>query len=522
MTLLRIEDLTLRHAGAAVPAVMQATLEIAPGAAVSLIGPSGAGKTALVGALMRLAPRAEISGRALWQGTEGKMTDLLALPPARMRAVCGREIGMVFQDPATALSPVMRIGTQLTEGMRAHLGIGARAAQARAIALLRRVGLSHPEAIARAYPHQLSGGMRQRAHIAIALASAPRLLIADEPTTALDGPLRAGILDLLDSLRRETGMALLTVTHDMESVRRLGGQVVVMEAGRIVETGGTDEVMSAPRATTTRALIDAAQLGRAPICAAGAPVLDIRDLTLRYGGGAPTLQEVSLTVRRGQTLALIGASGSGKSTLARAALGLERAQMGDVRICGTAIRGLGTRAMRQLQAHVQMVFQDPVTSLDPRRALGRQVADPLINYGRSAPKARIAGLFTRVGLPVNLMDRLPHEVSGGQRQRAAIARALALEPDILVVDEGLSALDTVQAAGILALLRAEQARRGLGILFITHDLRAARAIAHRIAVMDAGRIVEEGPAFDVLNAPRHTHTRALVAASALTATAEAG
>ena len=515
MPLLQIEGLTVRHARARHRAVDDVSLAIPEGGTLCLIGASGAGKTALVSSLLGLVPSAEIGGRALWKGADG-LVDLLALSEDRLRGFCGREIGMVFQDPATALSPVMRIGAQVAEGMRVHLGLGAGAASVRMLELLSRVGLPDPEAAARAFPHQLSGGMRQRAHIAVALSCGPRLLIADEPTTALDAPLRAGILDLLDTLRRETGMALFVVTHDIGTVRRLGGDVAVMDAGRIVEAGPVAAVLDAPIHAATRALIAAARLDppTAPAPEA-APALSIQGATVRYPGAAPAIRDVGLCINRGQTLALVGASGSGKSTLARTALGLERAEAGRVTVCGTDIARLSPRAMRAVRTRIQMVFQDPLTSLDPRRSLGRQVADPLRNYGHAAPNTRIASLFSQVGLDPSLMERLPHQVSGGQRQRAAIARALALEPDILVVDEGLSSLDSVQAARILALLKVEQAQRGLAILFVTHDLRAAQAIAHRIAVMEAGRIIEEGTAAQILSAPRRAHTRALVAASAL-------
>ncbi|MFX0545637.1 nickel ABC transporter ATP-binding protein NikE [Roseovarius sp. S1116L3] len=517
--MLDIRDLTVRYAdrrAAAPVAVRDAALSIVPGEALSIIGASGAGKSALAGALVGLLPNAKVTGSALWQGADGAACDLLSLPQRRICALRGREIGMIFQDPATALDPVMRAGAQVAEPMRIHLGLNATEARQRATALLARVGLPDPHASYDAYPHQLSGGMRQRVTIAATLASGPRLLIADEPTTALDAPLRAGILDLLDGLRRETGMALLTVTHDMDAVRRLGGRVLVMEAGKIVEAGPVDDMLRAPQKGATRALIDAARPLPPPAAIPfTAPLLEIAGLTVRYGPGRPAVRGVDMHIARGETLALVGASGSGKSTLARAALGLEPAAHGAVCIGGTDIAGLRGAALRQMRPRIQMVFQDPVTSLDPRRRLGRQVADPLCNYGRSADDARVARAFTQVGLAPELMLRLPHEVSGGQRQRAAIARALALDPDILVVDEGLSALDSVQSAAILALLRAEQARRGLAILFVTHDLKAARAIAHRIAVMEAGRIVEEGPAARLLSAPAHPHSRALVAASAL-------
>ncbi len=506
-------------------AVDGVSFSLMPGEALSLVGPSGAGKSTLAAALMGLEPGAQVAGRALWSGRDqsganGAARDLLALGPADMRALRGREIAMIYQDPAAALNPVLSTGRQVGEAMRAHLGLDARTARARSIALLERVGMPDPEGCLTAYPHQLSGGLRQRVTIAAALSCGPRLLIADEPTTALDAPLRAGILDLLNDLRRETGLALLMITHDMRAVRRIGGRVAVMDAGCIVENGPVEDVLRAPRHATTRALIDAARPVPPPQAggAQGAPLLQMEGVSIRYGRAAPAVQSVDLALAPGETLALVGASGSGKSTLARAALGLEQVAEGNVRLGDEDIAQMSVRALHRARARIQMVFQDPVTALDPRRRLGRQVADPLRNYGRPADAACIAALFAQVGLAPDLMGRFAHEVSGGQRQRAAIARALALDPDILVVDEGLSALDTVQAAGILRLLRAEQDRRGLAILFITHDLHAARAMAHRIAVMESGRIVETGGAAQIMTAPAHPRTRALIAASELDGT----
>ncbi|WP_324751602.1 ABC transporter ATP-binding protein [Roseovarius sp. Pro17] len=526
LPLLDIHDLSLRHAGAVRSAVDGVSFSLMPGEALNVVGPSGAGKSALAAALMGLEPGAQVSGRALWSrrdqsGADGAARDLLVLAPADMRALRGREIAMIYQDPAAALNPVLSTGRQVGESMRAHLGLDARTARARSIALLKRVGMPDPEGCLTAYPHQLSGGLRQRVTIAAALSCGPRLLIADEPTTALDAPLRAGILDLLNDLRRETGLALLMITHDMRAVRRIGGRVAVMDAGRIVEDGPVEDVLHAPRHATTRALIDAARPVPPPQVGGveqRAPLLQMERVSVRYGRATLAVRSIDLSVAPGETLALVGASGCGKSTLARAAMGLERVAEGNVRLGSEDIAQMSARALHRARARIQMVFQDPVTALDPRRRLGRQVADPLRNYGHPAGVARIAALFAQVGLAPDLMERFAHEVSGGQRQRAAIARALALDPDILVVDEGLSALDSVQAAGILRLLRAEQDRRGLAMLFITHDLHAARAVAHRIAVMDSGRIVETGGAAQILTTPAHPRTRALIAASELDGT----
>jgi len=491
------------------------SLSIAPGEVLGLIGPSGAGKSSLAAALLGLVPGAEVTGRAIWSGEGGTMRDLAALRPAELRDLRGREIAMIFQDPASTLNPVLTVERQVGEAMRTHLGLGAGAARARSIQLLARAGMPDPEECLAAFPHQLSGGMRQRVAIAAALSCGPRLLIADEPTTALDAPLRAGILELLDSYRRETGMALLLITHDMRAVQRMGGRVAVMDAGRIVEEGTARAVFAAPGHACTRALVDAARLPPPPaLLARSAPLLRLEGVTVRYGG-VPAARVVDLSLAPGETLALVGASGSGKSTLARAALGLERLADGAVYWGDRDIAQMTKREMHSARPKIQIVFQDPATALEPRRRLGRQVADPLRNYGCAVSKAQIESLFAQVGLAPELMQRFPHEVSGGQRQRAAIARALVLNPDILVVDEGLSALDTVQAAALLRLLRAVQTQRRLAMLFVTHDLRAARNIAHRIAVMDAGSIIEVGPAAQILSAPAHPRTRALIAASEL-------
>lgn len=521
--LLDISTVSLRHSGAASGArlaVDSVSLRLYPGDVMGLVGPSGAGKSSLASALIGLEEGARVSGRALWSGADGVARDLVSLPPDQMRALRGREIAVIFQDPAAALNPALTVARQVGEGMRTHFGLSARAARARSILLLGRAGMPDPEGCMTAYPHQLSGGMRQRVAIAAALSCAPRLLIADEPTTALDAPLRAGILDLLDRLRRESGMALLLITHDMRAVRRMGGRVAVMEAGRIVEEGPTQDVFAAPRHRCTRALIDAEVLGAppAPAAALGAPLLRMEGASVCYGD-APAVLSADLALARGESLALVGTSGSGKSTLARAAMGLETLARGCVLWGGRDIAKMRPAELRRARSRIQMVFQDPALALDPRRSLGQQVSDPLRNYARPAGLARIAELFAQVGLADDLMQRRPHEVSGGQRQRAAIARALALDPDILIVDEGLSALDTIQGAAILRLLRSLQAERGLALLFVTHDLRAARSLAHRIAVMDAARIIEAGPVEHILAAPAHPRTRALIEASELGARA---
>ena len=524
--LLSLRDLRLRY-GAGPEVLCGVSLEIAAGGMLSLIGPSGVGKSALSRAILRLdeASGAKMTGGCvLWDGRDISEMDAVAL-----RSLRGGGVGTVFQDASAALNPVLRIGVQMREALHLHGELRGQATQARAEALLADCQIPDPERIMSQYPHQLSGGLRQRVMIAIALAGRPRLLIADEPTSALDASLRSALLALLDRLRRKKGLALLLVTHDMAVARRMGGDVAVMDAGRVVETGPVDEVLARPVHAQTRALV-AARPGRASGQGApppGAGVLSVRGLGVRYPSGSAisrggrrslwAAHDVSFDIARGETLALVGESGSGKSSVARAILRLGPAAQGRVDLGGHNVLSLAPRALHMARAEMQMVFQDPMGSLDPRRTLAAQVAEPLQNYARPAGKSVIEALFAQVGLPPDLMARYPHQASGGQRQRVAIARALALEPALIVADEAVSALDTHVQGEILNLLQGLQQRLGLAYLFISHDLAVVGQIAHRIAVMTEGRIVEIGPVERVLHAPQHPYTRRLMAAAALDA-----
>ncbi|MEB8385959.1 ABC transporter ATP-binding protein [Rhodobacteraceae bacterium KMM 6894] len=504
--MLDIQGLTVRVAGQTL--VQDVSLRLRPGGALALVGASGAGKSTTALALMGLLEGAEVKGRALWAPDGTDPVDLLALRGASLRARRGREVAMVFQDASSALNPVHTVQRHLTEGLRLHRSLSARAARIAALDLLDLVQIPDGVRRLRQYPHELSGGLRQRVMIAAALTGQPCLLIADEPTTALDAPLRAGILDLLDGLRRDAGLALMVITHDLRAVTRLGCDVVQMAAGRVV----TRDQAARPVGARTVA---------PDVAPSVPPLLELRDVALTYPGGRlarqgrVALHGVGLTLQRGETLALVGASGSGKSSLARAILGLEPRATGQILMQGHDILHMRPRALHTARADMQMVFQDPAGSFDPRRTLGAQVGDVLRNYDRPAGPAEIAALLAQVALPPEIMGRYPHQVSGGQCQRVAIARALALNPRLIIADEAISALDAAVQFEILDLLAQLQARLGLGLLLITHDLDAARRISHRLAVMQDGCLVEQGRTADVLAHPRHAHTRALIAASDL-------
>ncbi len=546
----RIERLQVvfRTRGGPVVAVEDVSFSVAPGETVCVVGESGSGKSALALALMRLVEfeGGRITrGRVLFDRGESKRIDLVRTDPAVMRRIRGDRIGMVFQEPMTALNPVLTIGRQLTEGLRLHRGLSRRAAQARALELLREVRLPDPERRLRQYPHELSGGMRQRVVIAMAVACRPRLLIADEPTTALDVTVQAGILGLFNRLRREVGCAMVLITHDMGVVAQMADRVVVMHRGRKVEEGDVREIFEAPRHPHTRALLAAVpRLGEmrgrpapAPMPLAGAErppaavtggeggLLDIRNLVVRFPvrggwlrrtvGQLHAVEDVSLTLGRGRTLGLVGETGCGKSTLGRAILRLVEPLAGEIRLGATDIRALGPRALRQARRRMQMIFQDPLASLDPQIPIAEQIAEPLRNFGigtRAERAERVAALLDRVHLSRALMRRYPHELSGGQRQRVAIARALALGPELIVADEALSALDASVQARVLNLMLELQADLGLSFLFISHDMAVVERVSHDVAVMYMGRIVETGPRAAVLEDPRHPYTRALLRA----------
>ena len=452
--------------------------------------------------------------------------DLLALAPEALRAMRGREIGMVFQEPMTSLNPVMRIEDQIRETFEAHGALTEAERRKRVLALLEEVGLPDPPAIARAYPHELSGGQRQRVMIAMALALEPKLLIADEPTTALDVTTQAQILALIDGLRRRRGTAVMFITHDFGVVADIADRIVVMQDGRAVEQGDKASVLAAPQHAYTRKLLAAVPSltpAARPAAPAAETALAVEGLnkTYRKRSGwfgamreVAAAQDVSFAIRRGETLGLVGESGSGKSTVARLCLRLIEPDDGDIRISGQPVRGLSASAFRPVRKRIQMVFQDPFASLNPRHTVGRIIAQGPMAHGEPQAQAlaRARDLLARVGLPPQAIDRYPHEFSGGQRQRIGIARALALEPEILIADEPVSALDVSVQAQILDLIRELQESLGLAILFVTHDLRVAAQLCHRVAVMRQGRIVELAETHTLFAAPADPYTRQLLAA----------
>ncbi|WP_298960881.1 ABC transporter ATP-binding protein [uncultured Methylobacterium sp.] len=533
--LLSVQDLSVafRQGGRETRAVDRVSFEIASGETVALVGESGSGKSVTALSVLRLLDGAahHPGGRVLFKGR-----DLLALRDAEIRAVRGDDITMVFQEPMTSLNPLHRVGDQVGEVLRLHRGASAAEARARTLDLLRLVGLRNAESRLGAYPHELSGGQRQRVMIAMALACEPDLLIADEPTTALDVTVQAQILDLLADLKGRLGMAMLFITHDLGVVRRVADRVCVMLQGRIVETGPVAEVFSNPQHDYTRRLLAAEPKGRAnPVPESAETLVEAGPMKvwfpLRTGlfrrttGHVKAVDGVSVRVRAGETVGVVGESGSGKTTLGLALLRL-LASEGPVVYLGRRIDGLGSGAMRPLRREMQVVFQDPYGSLSPRLSVAEIVEEGLLVQGHAGSAAErravVARALADVGLDPAAMDRYPHEFSGGQRQRIAIARAMALDPRFVVLDEPTSALDMSVQAQIVALLRDLQARRGLGYLFISHDLKVVRALANRVIVMQDGQVVEEGEADAIFAAPKTDYTRALFAAAFDLATAPAG
>ena len=524
--LLEVEG--LRVAFGAAEAVKGLSFRVEPGETLALVGESGSGKSATALSVLRLIEREGgriVSGRIGWRGSEG-LRDLAALPEAALRAVRGREIAMIFQEPMTSLNPVLTVGDQIAETLILHEGLSAEAALGRAAELLSRVRMSEPERRLRQYPHELSGGLRQRVMIAMALACRPRLLIADEPTTALDVTTQGEILALMRELQAETGMAVLFITHDMGVVAEMADRVVVLKDGAAVETAPVERLFAAPRAPYSQRLMAAAPrlgAGGPPPAASGAPVLEAEGVTVRFPGGGwfgarrpgfTAVEDVSLQVAAGETLGLVGESGCGKSTLSRAVLRLGPLTAGRVRLAGTDVTRLTGRPLRRLRHHAQMIFQDPYSSLNPRLPAWEAVTEPAWLHGLVEARDRrdlAAELVARTGLPRDCVDRHPHQFSGGQRQRLSIARALSARPRVIVADEPVSALDVSVARQVTDLMRRLQEEDGLAFLFISHDIAVVERMSHRIAVMQAGRIVETGPAEQVLREPRHAYTRRLLA-----------
>jgi len=508
---------------------------IAPGEKLALVGESGSGKTISALSLLRLVPDADTRGAAMLARRDGGAPrNLLKLPENALRAIRGDEVAMIFQEPMTALNPLFPVGAQIAEVLQVKRAMPSREAWAAAVKLMGDTGIPEPDRRARSYPHQLSGGQRQRAMIAMALANKPRLLLADEPTTALDVTLRGQILDLLSDLQRSHGMAVLLITHDLRMVKRFADRVAVMERGHIVEQGPVAEVFAHPRHPYTRKLLDsvprrAAVDASAPVDAE--PLIETQALSVSYPVSRPGLsgwfrkdafvavQDVNLRLLPGRTLAVVGESGSGKSTLALAVLGLQPHQ-GNLKIGGRAWSGkLGVdRALRRV---VQVVFQDPFSSLSPRMTVGELVGEGLeVHFPElDAPTRaqRVRSALADVGLDEQqfpgLLDRYPHAFSGGQRQRLAIARALVVEPSALVLDEPTSALDVTIQKQVLELLQRLQHERVLAYLLITHDMDVVRAMAHDVMAMKDGVVVEAGPVAQLLDAPAHPYTRRLVAAA---------
>jgi len=517
------------------PVVADVGFAVPEGGAVALVGRSGSGKSLTGLALARLLPEGLrlAAGRVLWREQDGGRTDLAALPERALRRHRGRSLAYVFQDPATALDPVWRIGSQLREVLALHRPELDRAARrAEAVRLLGLVELPDPETLIGRYPHQLSGGQRQRVMLALALAGRPRLLVADEPTSALDPPLRRQVLDLLDRLRAELGLAVLWISHDLAEVAHRCDHMVVLDRGRVVEAGPPQRLLTAPEHAATRELAAAARPSGARPSATdgGGALLRVSQLRVRApsrawrGDAGPVLLDgITFDLARGETLAVVGESGSGKTTLLRALLALpgphpEGAVFLDLPEVGRVDwLGLPERRRRPLRRHLGPVFQDPHGSLDPRLALWRSVAEPLEVHrlaSRSALRERAVELLVRVGLEPELADRLPGEVSGGQAQRVAIARALAPRPALMLCDEAVSALDVVAQRHVLELLRRLQDEDGFGLLFVAHDLGVVRALAHRTLVLDRGRMVRLGPTEEVFADPRAEAARRLVAADA--------
>jgi peptide/nickel transport system ATP-binding protein len=523
---LEVQGLTVRLPAGAdrVNAVENVSFSVAPGEIVCVVGESGSGKSVTSHAVMGLLPPLQLAvagGRILLEGD-----DLLTKSPSAMRRIRGDRIAMIFQEPMTALNPVMKVGDQIAEVLDIHAHLSDAERRARVLEVMRAVRLPDPERMVDAYPHQLSGGQRQRIMIAAALVLDPVLLIADEPTTALDVTTQAQILKLIKELRERRNTGVLFITHDFGVVAEIAHRVVVMQHGRVVEQGRTEDVLRRPCHDYTRMLIRAVPSlsppARAPITDAPI-VLQTEQLTKTYVSGGWLAQrrvveaarDVNLMVRRGETLGVVGESGSGKSTVARCIARLIEPTQGAIRIEGADVAKLSPRALRPHRKRVQIVFQDPYRSLNPRRTVGDAIIEGPVNFGMTERDAttRAKNLMRLVGLDGEALARFPHQFSGGQRQRICIARALAMDPEILVADEPVSALDVSVQAQVLELLDDVRKRFNLAVLFITHDLRVAAQVCDRIAVMHKGEVVEEGTTAAVFAAPKHDYTRALFAAA---------
>jgi len=519
-----IRDLTVTFAsdGGDVHAVRGVTLDVRRGEVLAIVGESGSGKTVTARTILGLLPdTAVMNGAVVLDGAE-----IVGLDKKDLREVRGTKAAMIFQEPSTALNPVYTVGWQLAEGLRAHGKYSRSEAKARAIEMLGRVGIPEPGRRVDDYPHQFSGGQKQRIVIAMALALEPTVIIADEPTTALDVTVQAEILDLLRKLRDEDGTAIVLITHNMGVVADLADRVAVMFDGEIVETATARDLFAAPQHEYTKKLLAAVPRleivdRQLPAAATPAePVVEAKDLVIEYGGRfgrAPfrAVDRVSFSIAPGEVLGLVGESGSGKTTIGRAIAGLTPVAGGSLRVLGTEMLGVKEREFRRRRSELGFVFQDPATSFNPLLTIGRNVAEPLIVHGAvqgaAAVQAKVDELLEAVQLPKSYGERYPHELSGGQRQRASLARALALNPKLLIADEPTSALDVSVQARVLELFGELQSQFGFATLFITHDLAVVDMLAHKIVVLHRGTIAEAGPTAQVLGDPQDAYTRRLIA-----------
>jgi peptide/nickel transport system ATP-binding protein len=536
-TVVDIRELAVSFATDAgtVDAVRDVSLDVAAGEVLAIVGESGSGKTVTARSILRLLPETALTrGGILLTSKDGSAThDVVTLTGARLGEVRGRDAAMVFQEPSTALNPVYPVGWQIAEGLRAHGKYSRKEAREKAIDVLRRVGIPDPEHRVDHYPHQFSGGQKQRIVIAQALVLDPGVIIADEPTTALDVTVQAEILDLLRRCRDEFGAAIVLITHNMGVVADLADRVAVMYQGRIVEQAGVRELFAAPQDPYTQQLLAAVpRLGegrvrtqeRAAARPVGwqeaAPVVSATDLRIVYPGRLRqpdfvAVDGVSLDIRPGEVLGLVGESGSGKTTIGRAIAGLTRVTEGSLRVLGTEMNGVKEKAFRPVRERIGFVFQDPASSFNPLLSIAEAVAEPLVVHKRfdsvAAARGKVDELLEQVQLPKAFGDRFPHELSGGQRQRASLARSLALEPELLIADEPTSALDVSVQARVLELFDELQRQHGFAALFISHDLAVVDLLADRIAVLYKGKLVEEGTGAEVLGAPQHPYTQRLLA-----------
>ncbi|CAN7577705.1 ABC transporter ATP-binding protein [Bosea sp. LjRoot9] len=520
--LLTVSNLTLRIGASGKTVVNDVGFSVSPGEIVGIVGESGSGKTLAARAIMGFVPPAVklVSGSILFDGDE-----ITTMAPKRLRAVRGSKVGMVFQEPMTSLNPSMMIGRQLEEGLALHRDLDAAGRRALILDMLRRVGLSDPEGALHAFPHQFSGGMRQRIMLASVMLLKPALLLADEPTTALDAVVQRDVMELMVDLTKENGTAVLLISHDLGMVARYCSRIVVMSQGDVVEQGAADDILARPQHPYTRKLLAAMPLrGLArELPEAKTPIVAVRDLVVDYPGrqrffrkSAPkrALHGISLAVQPGEVVAVVGGSGSGKTTLGQSIAGLVKSSGGEILFNGKPIFKSEV-AYWDYRLNCQMVFQDPYSSLDPRMSIGELVTEPLRlvpGMGAAEKKARVAEVLAEVGLGNGFADRFPHELSGGQRQRVAIARAVVRRPSFVIADEPVSALDVTVRAQVLELFAELQRKHGFSCLFISHDLGVVEQVADRVVVMQEGRIVEEGSRDQIFDDPQHAYTRKLLSA----------